>query len=74
MAKSKSIHAFACVGSHGHVYFTCTSTIPENNGRGEIYSNVKDAERMALSKHYIRKVRIIVGDYVYPQGKTELQK
>lgn len=63
MSKRKTIHAFACVGSNGAPFCCWGSPHEALVGRFEIFDTQKAAERMAISKAHVRKVRIILGDY-----------
>lgn len=73
MAK-KSIQAFAAVGSHGLPFCCQVSSDQRLQGRFEIFDNYSDARKTAISDQNIRRVRIILGDYVLPPGKNEVQK
>lgn len=52
--------AYACVGTHGHIYYCETSPHKSLIGRMEIYLRKEDAERMALSPKHVREVTITV--------------
>lgn len=77
MAKSKSVYAWASVGSNGWPYACASGRIPEVQGRFEIFDSQKAAERMAISPHRVRRVRIIMGEYTTPytkpKGKEKVQ-
>jgi hypothetical protein len=67
----RSLKAFACVGTHGLPYCCQISSDPRLNGRYEIFDNYSDARKMALSVKNIRRVRIILGEFVEPPlGKS----
>lgn len=52
--------AYACVGTHGKIYY-CASSATENlRGRLEVFFTRTDAERNAISKNDVREVTITI--------------
>lgn len=53
--------AYACVGSHGHIYFAAVApSHPQCEGRLEVYLDKKSALRNALSPDHVREVHITI--------------
>jgi len=68
--RGKTVHAYACVGSHGQPFYCQHSATQELVGRFEIFSSQRAAELMAISPKHVRRVRIILGEYTADKDKS----
>jgi hypothetical protein len=54
----RKVKAWACVGTHGHIYACLSSPHPQLIGRMEIFENPTCAEKMAIAPGHAVEVTI----------------
>lgn len=55
------LKGWACVGTHGHIYFASTTPLhPQCEGKLEIFVDKKSALKNALTPDHVREVHIVM--------------